>query len=101
VHSAVLPYAAEFNRDAAPEAMQRLGSALGAHAADAPAALWRLGHDADAPTNLRDVGFDPAEIDPVAELVAHAQFANPARVTTTAVARLLARACSGRPPGNG
>ena len=88
MHSAVLPFAAEFNRGAAPEAMQRLGSALGAEAADAPVALWWLGRDVGAPTNLRDVGFDPAEIDTVAELVAHAQFANPAQVTTTAVAQL-------------
>ena len=101
VHPAVLPFAAEFNLDAAPEAMQRLGSALGAEAADAPVALWWLGRDVGAPTNLRDVGFDPAEIDTVAELVAHAQFANPAQVTTTAVAQLLARACSGSPPGEG
>jgi hypothetical protein len=62
--------------------------------------LWQLGRDASAPTNLRDIGFDPAEIDTVAELVAHAQFANPARVSTTAVARLLPRACSGSPPGS-
>jgi alcohol dehydrogenase class IV len=101
VHSAVLPYAAEFNLDAAPEAMQRFGSALGTEAEDAPAALWRLGRDAGAPTNLRDAGFDPAEIDTVAELVAHAQFASPAQVSRTAVARLLARACSGSPPGEG
>jgi maleylacetate reductase len=101
VHAAVLPYSAEFNRDAAPEAMRRLGSALCTGPQDAPAALWRLGRDAGAPTNLRDVGFVPAEIGSVAKLVADAQFANPARVTTRGVARLLARACSGSPPGEG
>jgi maleylacetate reductase len=97
-HAAVLPYAVAFNRDAAPQAMAQIASALGT--TDAAVGLWQLGVRIGAPASLLDVGFDPADIDEVAHIVAGAQFANPRPVTESGVRDLLAAACTRQPPSD-
>ncbi len=99
VHSAVLPHAAAYNRDAAPQAMRRLAEALGAD--DAAAGLWDLARALGAPTDLVSLGFpaDPDAAAAVAAAVAAASPANPRPVTEDGVRALLRAACAGDRPG--
>jgi maleylacetate reductase len=96
IHSAVLPYAIAFNRHDAPEAMSRIAAAL--RSEDAAAGSWQLAHTIGAPTDLISTGFDPHQIDAVAEVVATATFHNPRRVTIEGVRDLLTAACAGSKP---
>ena len=96
VHAAVLPYAMAFNRDAAPHAMSQIAAALGA--TDAAAGLLQLNSAVGAPKNLVDVGFDTANIDEVADIVAQARFPNPRPVTVQGVRALLDAASAGQLP---
>lgn len=96
VHAALLPYAAAYNRAAAPSAMHRIAASLGAD--DAPRGLWALDQAIGAPTSLADVGFDQADIGAVARVVAAATFPNPATVTEAGVRVMLEAATAGEPP---
>jgi hypothetical protein len=96
VHAAVLPYAMAFNRDAAPQAMSQVAAALGA--TDAAAGPLQLNSAVGAPKNLVDVGFDTANIDEVADIVAQARFPNPRPVTVQGVRALLDAASAGQLP---
>jgi maleylacetate reductase len=96
VHAALLPYAAAYNRAAAPAAMRRIADALDVD--DAPRGLWALGQAIGAPTNLAQVGFDPADSGDVARAVAAATFPNPTAVTDSSVRQLLEAAAAGEPP---
>src|SRR5262249_21714616 len=55
VHSVILPHAAAFNRDAAPEAMRTVSEALGAK--DAAQGLYDLEVRIGAPTSLMQLGM--------------------------------------------
>lgn len=96
VHAAVLPYAMAFNRDAAPHAMSQIAAALGA--TDAAAGPLQLNSAVGAPKNLVDLGFDTANIDEVADIVAQTRFPNPRPVTVQGVRALLDAASAGQLP---
>ena len=101
MHSAVLSYATAFNQSAAPEAMMAITSALneaGIPATDAATGLWDLERLIGAPTNLSDVGFDPAHIEEAAELIVAGNAVNPRPVDTEGTRALLAAACRGERP---
>jgi maleylacetate reductase len=95
-HAVVLPYAAAYNRAAAPEAMSRAARALGA--TDAPGALFDLAAAVGAPTALKDIGMRATDLERAADLATQAPYANPAPVTREGVRRLLADAYEGRRP---
>jgi maleylacetate reductase len=96
VHAAVLPHAAAFNREAAPEAFARVAAAIGA--ADAAGGLWDLAARTGAPTSLRRLGLRGEDIGRAAELVAAAPPANPRPVDAAGVTALLQAAHQGRRP---
>lgn len=96
LHSALLPFSAAFNREAAPEAMSRLATALGA--ADAPTALWDLVRKIGAPTSLVAIGFPPDAVDDAARTIAAASPPNPRAVDETGARALLSAALLGRRP---
>ena len=96
VHSAVLPYATAYNREAAPEAMCRIAAALAA--TDAAVGLWGLARRIGAPTDLVSLGFDPALIPEVAAEVSGARTTNPRPVTDDSIRELLRAACAGASP---
>ena len=98
VHAAVLPHAAAFNAEAAPAALARAASALGA--ADAPGGLWDLASRTGAPTSLRRLGLRAEDIEVAAELVAAAPPPNPRPVDAAGVAELLRAAYDGRRPAS-
>jgi maleylacetate reductase len=120
VHAVVLPHAAAFNRDAAPEAMGRLSAALASaepppmtigtpmsSAAprsapspgnDAPAALFALAARLGAPRSLSALGMKRGDLDRAAELVTQSPYGNPRPVDRKGIRALLDDAFEGREP---
>ena len=95
-HAIVLPHAARYNRDAAPEAMARIARALGAR--DAPTGLYDLEMQLGLRMKLADLGMQHADLDRAAELAAQSPYPNPAPVARRAVRALLEAAYTGRRP---
>ena len=102
-HSAVLPYAAQFNQDHAHEAMAavvRGFRAAGRDVADAPTALWDLATQIGAPVSLRMLGFPESSITEAAGIVVAGRPTNPRPVDDDGVRALIAAAHAGdRPSG--
>ncbi|MBY3552675.1 maleylacetate reductase [Modestobacter lapidis] len=96
LHAVLLPYAAAYNREAAPEPMAGLAAALGAE--DAPTGLWELAGRIGAPRSLAEIGFDPAGIDDVAATVVTAPPSNPRPVDAGSLRSLLLAALVGNRP---
>jgi maleylacetate reductase len=99
MHAALLPYAAAFNRHAAPEAMDALERAL--RADDGPAGLWDLARRIGAPTSLTDVGFDPAHVDDASAIIARANITTPRHADEVGIRRVLHAALDGSRPAPG
>lgn len=97
-HTIVLPHAAAFNRNAAPDAMARIAAALGVD--DAPAGLFDLAVAIGAPTALSDIGMQESDLDRAADLATQNPYYNPRPVTRDAIRALLDDAYHGRRPAN-
>lgn len=95
VHAVILPHAAAFNRDAAPEAMSRLAHALSASDGDAPRALLSLARRIGAPTTLASLGMSASDLDRAADLAVQSQYPNPRPVDRAGIRALLDRAFTG------
>lgn len=95
-HTVVLPHALAYNAPAAPDAIARIGHAIGA--GDAPAALHELARRTGAPVALRDLGMTAADIDPVVEDIVAGSGSNPRPIEPDGIRTLLHRAFDGRPP---
>ena len=100
VHTVVLPHAIAFNAEAAPEAMRRIVRALGAASAgcSAAAGLQALARDNGAPTALKDIGMQAADLDRAAELAVRNPYWNPRPIGSEqrgAIRELLQRAFDG------
>ncbi len=95
-HTLILPQAAAYNRDAAPDAMARIARALGAE--DAPAALFDLAKALGAEMRLAAFGLSEADLDRAAELATQDPYYNPRPVSREAVRALLQDAYEGRRP---
>jgi len=96
VHSAVLPYATAFNAGHARDALARAARAL--RARDAATGLWELARAIGAPTALADLGFEPGQAGPAADLVCAGEPVNPRPVDPAGVRELLLAACAGDRP---
>lgn len=96
VHTVILPHAAAYNAAAAPTAMARVASAMGAK--NVPAALFDLAVSLGAPTALRDIGMRAADLETAADLAIRNPYANPAPLTRSAIRQLLENAYYGRRP---
>ncbi|SCK21112.1 Alcohol dehydrogenase, class IV [Variovorax sp. HW608] len=78
VHTVVLPHAIAFNAEAAPQAMQRIGRALGVQGkSSAAAGLFDLARANGAPVALRDIGMRADDLDRAAEIAASNPYWNP------------------------
>jgi maleylacetate reductase len=95
-HAIVLPYAAAFNLEAAPDAKARINAAL--NTTHPGSALHALGARVGAPRSLKDLGLEPADLDRVAELATRTPYPNPRPVTREAVRELLQQAYEGAVP---
>jgi alcohol dehydrogenase class IV len=94
-HAVLLPYTAEYNAGAAPDAMSIVARALGGKVA--PAALYKLARDLGTPASLAEIGMKEADLDRAADLAIERQYANPAPVTREGVLSILQRAFTGQP----
>ena len=98
VHTILLPHVMAYNAPAAPDAMRRVGSALG-RGDDAPGAMFDLVTALGGPTALRDLGLTADDLSQVAKLATSTPYPNPREVTADGVLGLLQDAWSGaRPP---
>jgi alcohol dehydrogenase class IV len=97
-HTVVLPHALAFNAPAVPDAMTRMGRALGDQ--DVPGAVFDLAMRLGAPTSLAAIGMREAAIAEAARAIAAAAPRNPRPVTEDAMLRLLAEAYAGRRPAS-
>ncbi len=95
-HSIVLPHAARYNRDAAPEAMARIARALGAK--DAPAGLYDLEVKLGLKMKLADLGMKAGDLERAARIATEAPYPNPAPVTYDGILALLRNAQRGSVP---
>jgi maleylacetate reductase len=96
VHTVILPHAMEYNASAAPLAMARIASALGAESA--AAGLYDLAHGQGAPCALRDIGMLATDLDRAADLAAANPYWNPRPIERNAIRDLLQRAYDGTRP---
>jgi len=95
-HAIVLPHVLAWNAPAVPEAVARIGSALGTD--DPVAGLAGLADRLGIPAGLRDVGLAEGSLDEATDLVLAAVPAgNPRPLDRDDVAVLLHAAWSGRP----
>ena len=97
VHTVILPHAAAYNRDAAPEAMRLIAAALGAE--DAARGLYDLAKRLGAPVSLAEIGMKEENLDRAAELATRTPYPNPRAVERAPLRRLLDDAYRGRRPG--
>ncbi len=95
-HTVVLPHATAYNSSAAPQAMTRIASALGA--GNAAEGLYDLALSMGAPTSLASLGMKPEDLDAAADLAVQNPYYNPRPVTRAAVYELLRCALEGRRP---
>jgi len=92
----ILPQAARFNEEAAPEALARVARALGVE--DAPEGLFDFAAAVGAPTSLEALGMRRADLARAARLVVDPPPWNPRPVDEEGIATLLEDAFAGRRP---
>lgn len=95
-HSIVLPHAARYNRDAAPEAMARIARALGVP--DAPQGLYDLEAGLGLELRLSAIGMPPEGLERAARIATESPYPNPRKVDYAGVLSLLHEALDGRRP---
>ncbi len=95
-HAIILPHAARYNRDAAPQAMARVARALGVF--DAPTGLHELEAKLGLKMKLADLGLKESDLERAAQLASESPYPNPAPVTYEGVLTLLRAAFAGRRP---
>lgn len=96
VHTIVLPHAAAFNREAAPEAMKIAANALGAK--DAAQGIYDLEVKIGAPTSLKQIGMPADQLDRAAKLITEHPYYNPRPVEFAGIRQLLENAYHGTRP---
>ena len=95
-HAIVLPHAARYNRDAAPEAMARVARALGAP--NAPGGLYDLEAKLGLKMRLSEIGMREADLERAARIATESPYPNPRPVEYQGVLALLRGAYRGRRP---
>ena len=95
-HAILLPHSIAYNEQAAPEAMQRIATALGArHAAEG---LFALSQEIGAPSSLQTIGMREEDIERAADLAVANPYWSPRPLERAAIGRLLRNAFQGLPP---
>jgi maleylacetate reductase len=95
-HTIILPHALAYNAPAAPDAMARIATALGAP--DAALGLHDLARKLAAPASLRDIGMPESGIDQAADLAVKNPYWNPRGIEREAIREVIARAWRGDAP---
>ena len=95
-HTIVLPHALAYNALAAPEAMRAIAQALGG--SSAARAVYDLAKNNGAPTALKDIGMQEADLDKAAGIAMQNQYPNPRPLERMAIRQLLQDAFDGVRP---
>ena len=95
-HSIVLPHVIRYNRDAAPEAMQRIACALGA--ADPALGVYELEMQLGLRMKLAEIGMTADGLARAAKMATESPYPNPRPPAYEAVLELLENAHHGRRP---
>jgi alcohol dehydrogenase class IV len=95
-HAIVLPHAARYNYEAAPEAMARAERAIGARPAFQ--AIYDLERKLAIPMKLSEIGMKEADLERAARTAAEAPYPNPRKVEYAPVLALLRNAYEGARP---
>ena len=99
LHAVILPHALSYNAASAPEAMARLGRALGhVDAAEVPLRLFDLARRCGAPTSLREIGMKASDLGRGVELALQQRYPNPRALEPVAIRQLLQHAFDGASP---
>lgn len=96
VHCLMIPYTAQYNAKAAPEAMARIARALNCE--DGPKGLFDLLQKVGKTLTLADMGMTPVDLDKAARLAVENPYYNPRPVTQEGVRDMLQAALVGRQP---
>jgi alcohol dehydrogenase class IV len=96
-HTIVLPHATQYNREAAPEAMARIGRAL--DSGDPAGALYDLAKTVGAPLALKDIGMPREGLERASRLATENPYYNPRAITYEGILKLLTAAWQGERPG--
>jgi maleylacetate reductase len=96
IHCLMIPYSAAYNREAAPEAMQRVARAL--RVQDAPSGLYDLTLRVGTQKSLQEFGLTANDLEQAADLAVKNPYYNPRPVTREAVREMLQAAYEGRRP---
>lgn len=94
-HAVVLPHALAYNAPAAPDAMRRVGRAVGAK--DAARGLQDFAKRLGAPRALSELGMRQEDLDRAADLALANAYWNPRPLDRDAIRGLLQRAFQGAP----
>ncbi|MEO5738488.1 MAG: maleylacetate reductase [Variovorax sp.] len=98
-HTIVLPHALAYNASAAPEAMRAIAQALGSPPGTSAAqAAFDLARDHGAPTALRDIGLQAADIERALGIALQTPYPNPRPLERDALHALLHDAFEGVRP---
>ena len=95
-HTILLPHSVAYNAGARPEATRRIAEALGV--GDAATGLFELAGNLGAPTALKDIGIEEADLDEAAAVALEKPVNNPEPVTRERIRALLDNAWRGHPP---
>lgn len=96
-HAVVLPYVLAYNAESAATAASRIADAFGS--SSALDGLQALRETIDAPTALRDYGFEESDIPDAVELIQSViPSSNPRPVNRESLTELLSAAWAGTPP---
>ncbi|RFU49106.1 maleylacetate reductase [Paraburkholderia sp. DHOC27] len=95
-HTVILQHALAYNRNAAPEAMQRIARALGA--TDAAVGMYEFGKAIGAPLSLKEIGMREDDLERAAEIASANPYWNPQPVDGARIRSLLQDAFDGVPP---
>ncbi|TCL71380.1 maleylacetate reductase [Rhizobium sp. BK251] len=98
MHTALLPHAVAYNRDAAPEAMKRISRALGSD--DAAVGLYDLASGLGASMSLQSLGMPEVGVGAAIEQAMANPYWNPRPLEKDALTGLLARAYRGERPAS-
>jgi maleylacetate reductase len=95
-HTIVLPHALAYNAAAAPEAMHAIALAL--KGSSAAQAVYDLAKNNGAPTALKDIGMQEADLDKACDIAMQNQYPNPRPLERVALRQLLQDAFDGARP---
>tara|TARA_B110000503_G_C7149933_1_gene414691 strand:+ start:1292 stop:2356 length:1065 start_codon:yes stop_codon:yes gene_type:complete len=98
MHSAVLPWAVQYNQNFATTQLNDVAEAL--TAPSAALGLWELAKEVGAQTSLKEIGYPLDRTNEVADVISSAKYTNPRPFNHNALVELLSNAYTGSRPND-